>query len=102
MKSILMVNLYKSLCICLVLFFVLSGIARAQDNIKTATQNTWYAAGMFNMHYNMPRDEGDYTEDGALSLNISPRVLWYAFDGLGVGVDAERETRRQVYCVRRA
>lgn len=89
MKTSLVVKMYKLLAFCLILFVLAPGFTYAQETIKAAKQNTWYAAGLFNMHYLMPRDEGDYTEEGAFSLNINPRVLWYAFDGLGVGVDAE-------------
>jgi len=89
MKTSLAGKVFSRLSICLVLFAFLSGVADAQESTGAATQGTWYVAGMFNMHYQLPRDEGDYTEEGALSLNISPRLQWFAMDGLAVGADVE-------------
>lgn len=75
--------------ICLVLFLFTIGLASAQTDNKAAAQNTWYIAGMLSMHYRLPIDEGDYTEEGAFALNINPRALWFPIDGLGVGIDAD-------------
>ena len=89
MKSSLAGRVFSCLSICLVLFAFSYGIADAQESTGAASQNSWYAAGMFNMHYQLPSDEGDYTEEGALSLDISPRLQWFAMDGLAVGADVE-------------
>jgi len=75
--------------IYLVLFSFTIGLVYAQADTKAATQNTWNVSGMFSAHYNMPRDEGDYTEEGALMLNVNPRALWFPINGLGIGVDAD-------------
>ncbi len=74
--------------ICLVLFVFVIGITYAQAYTGAAARNTWNVAGMFSANYLMPIDEGDHSEEGALVLNINPRVLWFPIDGLGAGVDA--------------
>ncbi len=80
--------MHTRLNICLILFVFTIGLVYAQADTKAAAQNTWHIAGMFSAHYRLPIDEGDYTEEGALSFNVNPRVLWFPIDGLGVGVDA--------------
>jgi len=76
--------------ICLILSVFIIGLVYAQADTKAATQNTWNVAGMFSMHYRLPIDEGDYTEEGALSLDVNPRVLWFPIDGLVKWGQAEK------------
>ena len=70
----------------LVLFVFAISFAYAQAYTGAAAQNSWNVAGMFSLHYLLPVQEDDYEEEGALVLNINPRVLWFAIDGFGVGV----------------
>ena len=88
MKAAFEDKMYRCLSICLVLSFFSTGLAYSQTDTKAATRNTWQAAGLFSMYYQFPIDEGDYVEEGILTLDINPRALWFPIDGLGVGVDA--------------
>lgn len=88
MRAALEDKMYRCLSICFVLSVFAAGLAYAQTDTKAATQNTWHVAGLFSMHYQLPSDEGVYTEEGVLALDINPLMLWFPIDGLGVGVDA--------------
>jgi len=79
----------KRLSICLVLSLLAVGFACAQNNTKAATQNTWQVAGLFSMHYQLPRDEGEYDEEGVFTLDVEPQILWFPIDGLGLGVETD-------------
>lgn len=79
----------KCIGICIILCIFTIGLASAQADSKAATKNTWYFTSMFSAHYRLPIEEADYTEEGALSLDINPRVLWFPTDGLGIGIDTD-------------
>jgi hypothetical protein len=76
------------LIICLVLSILIISFASAQVDIKAANRNTWNLSGLINSHYQLPIDEGDYTEEGNFVLDLDTRGLWFPTDGLGIGVDA--------------
>lgn len=70
-----------SICLALLIF----ATANAQVDIGAADRNTWNVAGMFSTHYILPVED---SEEGALAVNFSPRVLWFPVDRFGIGVDA--------------
>ena len=78
----------RRLSTCLVLSVFVISLASAQAGSRAATRNTWHVASQFGMYYALPIDEGEYVEEGALMLDVNPRVLWFPVDGLGVGIDA--------------
>ena len=61
--------------IILILCSFSTGYVYSQEVTGTAGRNTWYTAGLFDLNYQLPREEADYTEEGTLTLNINPRVL---------------------------
>jgi len=79
----------KRLSICLALTLLAISFAYAQSDTKAAAQNTWQVAGLFSMHYQLPRDEGAYQEDGNFTLDANPQILWFPIDGLGVGIESD-------------
>ena len=89
MRAALESRMYRCLCICVLLLSFATGLAYAQADSMAATQNSWYVTGLFRLHYRLPIDEGEYVEEGTLSLDVNPRVLWFPADGFGVGVDAD-------------
>jgi hypothetical protein len=89
MRAALENKMFRCLSICLVLSTFAIGLAYAQAENRAAAQNTWHVTGLFSMHYHLPVDEGEYVEEGALMLDVNPRVLWFPIDGLGLGVDAD-------------
>ena len=89
MRTALENKMFRCLSICLVLSVFAASLAYAQADNRAAAQNTWYVTSLFSMHYHLPIDEGEYVEEGALMLNVNPRVLWFPIDGLGVGADAD-------------
>lgn len=72
--------------IYLTVFVLAMGTAYAEGYTGAAARNSWNVAGMFSVHYILPVEEDNYTEDGALVINFSPHVLWFPIDGLGVGI----------------
>lgn len=82
-------KVHSCLIICIVLLVFPSGNTYAQDSPSAATKNTWYASGLLNMDYSFPQHEGYYTDKSASLLEFNARALWFAFDGLGAGIDAE-------------
>lgn len=88
MRSALEDKMFRRLSICLVLSVLSIGLTYAQVDTKAAAKNTWHVASLFSIHYALPIDEGEYVEEGALMLNVSPLVLWFPVDGLGLGIDA--------------
>lgn len=81
--------MFRRLSICLVLSFLAVGVAFAQVNIKAAAQNTWMVSGSMGFSYFLGNGQGetDSPTEG-LELTLTPRVLWYPVDGLGVGGEA--------------
>ena len=79
----------RSIIVFFIMVLLATGLAYAQDTTKAADRNTWYVAGLFNAQYFLPYNEGNYVENGFLTLNINPRVLCFPIKGLGVGVDTD-------------
>jgi len=79
----------KTTAVFIVLSILSTVFLYAENDSKAANPNTWFITNMFNMHYLLPFDEGDYTEKSAIILNINPQFLWFPFNSLGFGVDTE-------------
>ena len=74
------------LTVVLVLLVLATGPTWAWDTGHAAARGTWLAAGMVKTIYQFPfAGEGE----DLLSLDLTPRVLYFPLDGFGVGADAE-------------
>ncbi len=72
-----------------ILLILAIGLGSVRADSNATAKNSWYLASMFSLYYRLPIEEDNYTEEGALSLDINPRVLWFPIDRFGVGIDAD-------------
>jgi len=79
--------MFRTVCLTLLALALVSGAASAQITSKATMAKGWLVSGHGNFYYHLPQDGESDSPSSGLEVCISPRVLHFIADGLGVGAD---------------